>query len=484
MALPARRAAAGCGLPIRVVSRRLVRASDPSIRPHVLAVSHLDLYANTEQCALTCVYPKPPTGAGDFDAVVAAFEAHMPAYLNYFFPMAGRIVVDPSSGIPELHCYNQGAELIVAHAGVELSALDWSLSGESLKRIHVPYAQDMVLSVQLLSFTCGGFAVVWAANNLVGDGNVGVMLVRMWTELVRTGTISGGGPNHDRSVLRQFSRPRDPPTYGASVAAMYTRWEHEQEVNALTAEESFIERLYYVDERDIARLRGEASAEGRQRATRVQAVSAYLWKVLAGIVATSKLLGEDEKRCRLLWWVDGRRRFSSPELRSSLRNYAGNVTSYVVAAAAAATVLSKPLAGVAAMVREAVTLTPADYDELYQQMVDWMEVHKPTNFVETPAIGLGSPTLAQTMWSSFPNDTDFGFGEAALAMPVHQNLGRLCMGLICITPKPADPGTWIVSAFIWPRLAAVLESDEQRIFKPLTAEFLGLTRGHGLRPRL
>uniref|UniRef100_R7WGN9 Omega-hydroxypalmitate O-feruloyl transferase n=1 Tax=Aegilops tauschii TaxID=37682 RepID=R7WGN9_AEGTA len=387
MALPARRAAAGCGLPIRVVSRRLVRASDPSIRPHVLAVSHLDLYANTEQCALTCVYPKPPTGAGDFDAVVAAFEAHMPAYLNYFFPMAGRIVVDPSSGIPELHCYNQGAELIVAHAGVELSALDWSLSGESLKRIHVPYAQDMVLSVQLLSFTCGGLAV-----------------------LVRTGTISGGGPNHDRSVLRQFSRPRDPPTYGASVAAMYTRWEHEQEVNALTAEESFIERLYYVDERDIARLRGEASAEGRQRATRVQAVSAYLWK--------------------------------------------------------------------------AVTLTPADYDELYQQMVDWMEVHKPTNFVETPAIGLGSPTLAQTMWSSFPNDTDFGFGEAALAMPVHQNLGRLCMGLICITPKPADPGTWIVSAFIWPRLAAVLESDEQRIFKPLTAEFLGLTRGHGLRPRL
>jgi hypothetical protein len=34
----------------------------------------------------------------------------------------------------------------------------------------VPYAAEVALSVQLVSFSCGGFAVVWATNNLIGTG--------------------------------------------------------------------------------------------------------------------------------------------------------------------------------------------------------------------------------------------------------------------------------------------------------------------------
>lgn len=457
------------GKPIgtRVVSRRLVKASAPSTEPHVMAVSNLDLFSNSVQVSLVCVYPKPPTG-GDFSAIVATFKAHLPAYLNYFYPLAGRIVVDPSSGLPEIHCYNQGAELIVADAGVELQTLDWGLTEGSVKKMMVPYAQEVALSVQLVSFTCGGFAVVWATNNLIGDGNLIMMLVRMWSELVRTGSISDGGPTHDRSVFP----PRERPSYGPSVAKMFTRWHHEREVNALTVEESFIERLYYVE---VNALREEARSESGPVPTRVQALSAYLWKVLAGMVAASKLLSDDEKRCQMLWWVDGRRRFSSPELRSSLRNYVGNVTSVVLGDAAAGTVVSKPLAGVADMVREAIT--SVDYDQLYQQMVDWMEVYKPAMYFETATVGLGSPTLAQTYWSSFPNESDFGFGQATLAMPVHGYLGRMNMGYMCISAKPGDPGTLILSAYIWRRMAAALDSDDHPIFKPLTAEYLGLTGG-------
>ncbi|XBI05752.1 hypothetical protein VPH35_133874 [Triticum aestivum] len=429
------------GLPVRVVSRRLVKASDPSVEPHVTAFSNLDLVSD-EQLSMTCVYPRP--SSGDFNAVVEAFEARLPSFLNLFFHLAGRIVRNPSSGLPELLCYNQGAELVVGYAVVELESLNWASTDQSLMKIPLPYAKEAPLSVQLLSFTCGGFAVVWGTHHLIGDGYYGAMLVRMGSEVAPTQV-------QDRSVL---FRPRNPPSYSAAVAEMFTRWDHRHE------------------------LRETASTDG-QRATRVQAMSAYLWKALAGI------------RCRMLWWVDGRQRVSSPELRSALRSYAGNVMSYALADSDADTVLSEPLANVAAMVREAITRR--NYDEMYQELVDWVDVQKkPTRLIETPTVGLGSPTVAQTMMSSFPIDANFGFGQAALVMPVELSFGRLCASVLSICARPGDAGSWIVNAYIWPSLAAALESDEQRVFKPITAEYLGLTLSGGnhepgegeARPRL
>uniref|UniRef100_A0ACD5TWZ1 Uncharacterized protein n=1 Tax=Avena sativa TaxID=4498 RepID=A0ACD5TWZ1_AVESA len=258
--------------------------------------------------------------------------------------------------------------------------------------MQIPYAEEVALSVQLISFACGGFAVVWATHHLIGDGSFLIMLVRMWSELVRTGTISGGAPMHDRSV---FFRPRDSPSYDSSVAGMFVPWDHERAANALTVDESFVERLYYVEERDIAKLRVMAAGADGQRATRVQAVSAYLWKILAGVVAASPRLADADKRCRQVWYVNGRNRLSSPEIRAALRSYTGNVRSYVVGDAAVEAVLSRPLADVAAMVREAIT--GRNYDQLYQNLVDWVEVHKAAKFIEAPAAGFGSPTVAHTM---------------------------------------------------------------------------------------
>ncbi|EEC81790.1 hypothetical protein OsI_25501 [Oryza sativa Indica Group] len=96
---------AGEKMAIRVVSRRLVKASDASIQPHL-----------------------PNAGDGDFDAVVATFEAVLPSLLNHFYPLAGRIVVDPATGLPELHCHNQGAELVVGEVDVALGSLNYAVT--------------------------------------------------------------------------------------------------------------------------------------------------------------------------------------------------------------------------------------------------------------------------------------------------------------------------------------------------------------------
>ncbi|GJM98291.1 hypothetical protein PR202_ga15286 [Eleusine coracana subsp. coracana] len=461
----------GSAVHVRVVSRRLVKASEyhEKSHPEVVTVSNLDLIPNSYQASLLCIYPKPPTG--DFDAVVGTFETHLPSLLNHFVTMTGRVVTNPSSGLPEVHCLNQGAELVVGEAGVPLKSLDFSLAEESTKRILLPFDEDVPLSVQVVSFTCGGFSVSWSCNNLVLDGHSVAKLARMWSELARssgTKTFTEPPTSDDRSIFR----PREPPSYGDAVDEMFTPYDHRHLVNVLTAEDSFVDKLYYVEAQDLERLRAMASTK-TQRASRVQAFSAYLWKSMAALVAASKRVSNDDDTgcCRMGYWVDARFRVKSPKLQAAMRNYVGNAVPYVAGEAAAGTVLNKPLAEVAAMVREIIT--GVDYDERVQEMVDWVEAHKPTKVVESASIGLGSPTISQTVWASFPLDSDFGFGHAAIAMPTWAS-ERLCSGNLVVTTHPGGNGSWLVSAYLWPRLAAALEADHLRIFKPLTAEYLGV----------
>ncbi|CAL4950617.1 unnamed protein product [Urochloa decumbens] len=451
-------------LHVREVSRRLVQASDDSIKPHVLAVSNLDLVPLTIQGSLFAIYPKPPTA--DFGAVVAAFEARLPSLLNHFFPFAGRIATDPNTGLPELHCNNQGAELVVGEvAGVTLASLDYGNMSACLRKIQLPYGEDMPLSVQVVSFACGGFTVAWSTNHLLADGSATSLLVGAWSELMRTGTLAAGSrPNHDRSVFR----PRVPPSYSsAALDEAFSPLDPQRQVNVLTTQQSFVQRLYYIEASDIARLQKMASRDGDTRATRVQAVSAYLWKVLAGVVGTA------DAHCRMGWWVDGRRRLaSSPELRAAMRNYVGNVVTFVDREASVQEVLGLPLPGVAEMVREAIA-APA-YDEHFQELVDWVEDHKPERYVETPSLGLGCPTVILSAGGASPIDTDFGFGRAVLLVPTSALTARLCSGYVETVASPRGDGTWFATAVVWPRLAAALESDEPLVFKPVTAEYLSL----------
>ncbi|CAO2198402.1 unnamed protein product [Urochloa humidicola] len=453
----------GCDdLQVRVVSRRVVKASAPSVEPRVLAVSNIDLIPQTMPASMFCIYPKPSTG--NFEAVIAAFEARLPSFLNFYFPLAGRIATNPSSGLPEVHCHNQGAELVVGEAGVALASLDFGSMSASLRRIQQPFAEDVALSVQVVSFACGGFTVAWRTNHVLVDGSALSMLVNGWSELERSGTLSAGSrPNHDRSVFR----PRATPSYSAALDEALTPLVGERQVNVLTTRQSFVERLFYIEASDIARLREDASRDGHL-ATRVQAVSAYIWKVLAGVVGTA------DAHCRMGWWVDGRRRLTAPELGAAMPNYFGNVTTFTVREERVQELVEMPLSGVAAVVREAIE-APA-YDEHFQELVDWVEDHKDgRRYVETATVGLGSPTVGVTSFASFPLETDFGFGHAALAMPTSGSSARLCSGFVQIVPRPRGDGSWTVSAFVWPRLAAALESDKPQIFKPVTAEYLGLS---------
>ncbi|GJN09975.1 hypothetical protein PR202_ga28032 [Eleusine coracana subsp. coracana] len=465
-------------LHVREVSRRLVKASDSTIEPHVLAVSNLDLIPQRIQGSVFCIYPKPFDT--DFNAVVHAFECGLPSLLNYFFPLAGRLVTNPSSGLPEVDFRNQGAELVVGEAAaVSLASLDYGAMGPSMRRILVPFGEDVPLSVQVVSFACGGFTVAWCMHHVLMDGSAMSQLVSAWSELARSGNNKlsvGSRPSHDRSSV---FRPREPPSYdSASLDESFTLLDARRQVNVLALEQCLVERLYYIDASAMARLREAASGRRRRRATRAQAFSAYLWKVLAGVV------GAADTHCRMGWWVNGRKVVTDPQLRAAVRDYFGNMVTFVVREERVQDVLAMPLPDVAAQVREAIS-APA-YDEHFQELVDWVEEHKPRRYIETAVLGLGSPEVSITMFSSFRMDTDFGFGHAALALPVViKEVARSCSGYVQTCARPGhDDGSWFVNALVWPKLAAALEDDQLRIFKPVTPEYLGLFAPQNQRSRL
>uniref|UniRef100_A0ACD6AKN2 Uncharacterized protein n=1 Tax=Avena sativa TaxID=4498 RepID=A0ACD6AKN2_AVESA len=451
---------------VRVVSHSIVKASGSfvTLASRVLAVSNLDLLPESIPVSLFCAYRKPT--AGGFGDVVAVFKAKLPYLLDHFLPLTGRVVVDPRSGRPEVHCDNQGAELVVGEVGVALASMDYGNLGRSLAGtgVPVPYAADVALSVQLVSFACGGFAVAWGSNHTLVDGYSLCLIANAWSELARSGTIAAA-PNHDRSVFR----PRAPPRYGPSFGEAFTPLESKHLVSRLTTESSIVQRVYYVEGRDLATLRAQASRDvaGERGATHLEAISAYLWKAFAAVV------GASDESCRMGWWVDGRRRLTAPVYKAAMRNYVGNVTTLVVAEAGVEEVQRRPLPDVASMVRDSIKSTATD--EHFQELVDWVEEHSDAKYVETASVGLGSPVLAVTSFASFSFDTDFGFGPAALALPTGESCGRLCSGFVQIIAAPGGGG-WILDMYVWPRLAAALDSDEHGMFKPLTAECLGLSQ--------
>jgi hypothetical protein len=297
-------------------------------------------------------------------------------------------VADPRSGLPELHCDNQGADVIVAEVREVLGSLHYGDLAASLAGIGIPvqFGADVALSVQLVSFACGGFAVAWGSNHVILDGCALYMIANAWPELAGCSgtTMSAAPPNHDRSVFR----PRAPPAYSSSVGELFGLLDSKHLVNALTARTSFVGRVYYIEEQDLMKLRAQA---GGPKTTRLEAMSAYLWKVFATVVSSS-----DEK-CRMAWFVNGRRHLTSTAPAEAMRSYVGNVVSYAVAEESVEEIKRWPLQGIASMMRESIKSTATD--EHFQQLVDWVEDHKgkhgaTARYVEAATVGLAARCCA------------------------------------------------------------------------------------------
>jgi hypothetical protein len=176
------------------------------------------------------------------------------------------------------------------------------------------------------------------------------------------------------------------------------------------------------------------------------------------------------------WWVNGRRfvATASPEHRSAMDTYVGNVTSFAVREEGVDEIRRAPSLEVASMVREGIV--PTANEEHFQELVDWLEEHKDRRYLEAATVGLGSPTVTVTWMASFRPDTDFGFGKAKLAMLGKLALREAVLSVPCGSREPRRRQVSVHQRVPLPLAEAsggVGESSDDHIFKPVTAEYLG-----------
>ncbi|KAF8697579.1 hypothetical protein HU200_035765 [Digitaria exilis] len=450
---------------VAVVSRTLVRASDPPLGfPAVIEASNLDLILGSFHIYLIAVYPAP--AAAGFPAVASATRAALPSFLSRFFPFAGRVVANASTGLPEITCDNSGAELVVAEAAVTLADVDFADANLSLARLALPFRHGLALSLQLIRFACGGFAMTWGTDHLLADGHGLTALPNAWAELLRTGGISWE-PHHERASL---FRPRSPPRFSPSLDAEFTRYTPASLPNPLLAA-TLVRRNYVVSAADVARLRAAASTPSR-RATRLEALSAHVWKLLASAV------GDSDTRCRMAWLVDGRPRLDPARFDADAvrRRYLGNVITYASREAGVDAVSSAPLPDVAAMAGAAIA--EVFRSERFEELVDWMEARKGVfkgggKWTETVGLGTGSPAVVVSAFVPFRVEGDFGFGRPRLVMPWVRP-GRLGSAAMTVARSSLEEdGSWVITARLWPRLADAVDADPEAVLKPATAARLG-----------
>ncbi|VAH44301.1 unnamed protein product [Triticum turgidum subsp. durum] len=322
---------------------------------------------------------KCPSGRGN-EGAADTLRAALARVLVHYHPLAGRLGISPEM------------KLIG-----DLSTPDPAALGQLV--YSVPGAKNILemppMTAQVTRFECGGFSLGLAMNHCMFDGLGAMEFVNSWAEMARGATELTVPPFLDRSVLRA----RDPPV----ISNPHHEFEEIADVSemaALYGGQELVYRSFCFDPDRLERVRGLALADGDlERCTTFEALSGLVWR------ARTRALGlAPEQQTKLLFAVDGRRRFVPP----LPKGYFGNGIVLTNALATTGDLLSAPVSLAAGKVQEAVRMVT---DEYMRSAVDYFEATR-----ARPSL---ASTLLITTWSRLAfNGADFGWGEPTMSGPV------------------------------------------------------------------
>ncbi|XP_051124085.1 stemmadenine O-acetyltransferase-like [Andrographis paniculata] len=251
---------------VQIISRDIIRPSAPTpdhLKTHKLSI--LDQLAAPVYISLVFFYHRNSSNH-DPAAVCRRLRQSLSKTLAVFYPLAGKI--DPENFAVD--CDDTGAEFVEARAGARLADLLRDPQMEILQKL-LPidplggvYAGDgPIVAVQVNFFDCGGMAVAACAAHKVVDNDSLLDFLTTWAAICR----GGEAPESRRkfgAVARHFPA-RDLSDHDISPALFL-------------ADDSLVTKRFIFDKDKISFLRNSARSETVKDPTRVESLSAFVWK--------------------------------------------------------------------------------------------------------------------------------------------------------------------------------------------------------------
>ncbi|CAO2147249.1 unnamed protein product [Urochloa humidicola] len=383
----------------------LVPPASPTPTGEQYYLSNLDQNIAVIVQTVYCYKAAAPSNSDDNNKDVAAeLRDALARVLVHYHPLAGRLGISPEMKLT-VELTGEGAVFVEADAdGCDLADFgdltkpDPAALGQLV--YSVPGAKNILemppMTAQVTRFRCGGFALGLAMNHCMFDGIGAMEFVNSWAETARGAAELTVPPFLDRSLLQ----PRSPPS-PAFPHHEFAEIPDVSDTAALYASQDLLYRSFTFDPDRLERVRSLALAggDGLTRCTTFEALSGLVWRA-----RTKALALAPEQRTKLLFAVDGRRRFTPP----LPRGYFGNGIVLTNAIATAGELLSEPVSRAAALVQEAVRLVT---DEYMRSAVDYFEATR-----ARPSL---ASTLLITTWSRLEfHGADFGWGEPVMSGPV------------------------------------------------------------------
>ncbi|KAI3453922.1 hypothetical protein Pfo_010585 [Paulownia fortunei] len=423
---------------VKVIKKTVVRAAGPLPESHIITLSNLDLLSG--RFPVTYIYFYRRTHS--IHSINKTLKDSLAQCLGHFYPFAGRISENPKSNEPEIICDNSGALVVEAQASIPLKEFDFYDLNQSLQGRLVSIDHHFPVQVQITNYIC--------------DASAFSKFLRTWSEIATKKPISCS-PDHSRNLQARF-----PPIYDPSLDEAFISCTME-DVRTMPTISILLKRLYYIDESSIDRLQRLASAKGDKR-TKIEAFSAYLWKVMANAINKS------HNYCKIGWLVDGRTRLS--KYQNTMSNYIGNVLSLAFGESEVTDLKQGSIADIADIIHKAISTVTNEAH--FRNLIDWVECHRPGLMISKIVLGLGGPALVVSSGRRFPvAELDFGFGSPVLGT-VCSTIERLGVGYINQRQSASGDGSWTVSAILWPEMVEALESDPNHIFQPMNLNHVQL----------
>ncbi|KAL7103875.1 hypothetical protein ACP275_08G207500 [Erythranthe tilingii] len=342
--------------------------------------------------------------------------------LALYYPLAGRIRPEESC----VDCNDAGAEYSEARFSEDRisDVVENPVVEELVKYVPAaPYGGgDVPLAVQVSFFGCKGVAVGVCMSHRVADAMSLVTFVNAWAAVCRRDakTVDFIEPTFDlatRFPPADFSRFFPPEAPSPPPAA---------------AENIVTKRLIF-DEQKLAALKKAAAGPEVEKPTRVEAVSAFIWKHLIGASVAAAAEGGKNKSggknraFAAIHAVDIRSRANPPLPNQVFGNACAR--SMAMTTAAAEEERDYSYYDVVLKLREAIRKADGDYIGKLENGDEFLENYSSTE-ENDPAFKDGSKTLeicCFTSWCRMPAyEADYGWGKpvwvSIIGVPTRKNL--------------------------------------------------------------